>query len=236
MQPSAALTRQQVRAFDERAIKVWRVPSLVLMENAGRNAADAISTFLSGASGKSIVIAAGVGNNGGDGFVIARRLAMCGARVLVAVVGDAARFTDDARTNFDILAALTAAANTTHGPAADQWKLDLRQLSGAGVDTLGTLLAGADLVVDALGGTGISGPLRGDMAAAVEQINRAGRPVVAIDIPTGLDCDSGLAHAPTIRAAMTVTMVARKVGFDAPAAAEYTGKVVVVDIGVPMTA
>jgi NAD(P)H-hydrate epimerase len=235
MQPSAALTREQVRAFDERAIMAWRVPSLVLMENAGRNAAQAISTFLGGAAGKSIVIVCGTGNNGGDGFVIARHLAKRGGRVLVVVVGDSSKFTDDARTNVDILAALTAAANTPDAPAKAQWQMSLRQLSGDGVAPLAKLLAGADVVVDALGGTGITGPLRGDTAAAVEQINASGRQVVAIDIPTGLDCDTGAAPEPTIRAAMTVTMVARKAGFDKPGAAQYTGKVVVVDIGVPTT-
>jgi len=90
-----------------------------------------------------------------------------------------------------------------------------------------------DLVVDAVGGTGIQGPLRGDAAIAVQQVNAAGKPVVAIDIPTGLDCDTGQAYEPTIRAAMTVTFVARKKGFDAPGAEQFTGEVIVADIGVP---
>ena len=90
-----------------------------------------------------------------------------------------------------------------------------------------------DVVVDAVGGTGVRGALRGAMAAAVEAINAAGRPTVAIDIPTGLDCDTGTALGPAVRAELTVTFVARKKGFDGTGAADYTGRVVVADIGIP---
>ncbi|KKL90641.1 hypothetical protein LCGC14_1902640 [marine sediment metagenome] len=87
--------------------------------------------------------------------------------------------------------------------------------------------------MDAVGGTGIRGALRGDLAVAVEQINAAAPPVVAVDIPTGLDCDTGQAPGPAVCADLTVTFVARKTGFDAPGAAKYTGRIIVADIGVP---
>lgn len=214
----AVLSRRQVREFDRLAIEDWGVPGVVLMENAGRNATDAIEKFLGGVSGKSLAVVAGTGNNGGDGFVIARHLHLRGAGVAVFVVGELAGMTGDAAANFAILGKL---------------KMDIRACPAAALADLAEELRAFDLVVDALGGTGISGPLRGDLATAVEQINAAGRDVVAVDIPTGVDCDTGKAEGPAVRAALTVTMVARKKGFDAPGADRYTGQVVVVDIGVP---
>ena len=123
--------------------------------------------------------------------------------------------TPDAAANFAIL---------------EKLDFDIRPCPGG--PALAAELAAFELVVDAVGGTGISGPLRGEAAAAVEGINAAARPVVAVDIPTGLDCDTGSAPGPAVKADLTVTFVARKIGFDAPGAAEYTGRVVVADIGV----
>ncbi len=220
-QSEAALSRRQVREFDRLAIEQWGVPSVVLMENAGRNAADAIDSYLRGAAGKSVAIVAGTGNNGGDGFVIARHLQMRGAEVMVFLIGEPERMTPDAATNFAILRKLGIRIRPCPSEAIRDLAEDLRRF---------------DLVVDALGGTGISGALRGDLAAAVGQTNACGKKVVAVDIPTGLDCDTGQAEGPAIKADLTVTMVARKQGFDAPGAEAYTGKVVVVDIGVPYTA
>ena len=211
-----ALSRQQVRDFDRLAIETWGVPGAVLMENAGRNAADAICEFLGEIQSRRVAVVAGTGNNGGDGFVIARHLQMRGASVAVFVVGPREKMTPDAGVNFAIL---------------EKLDFDIRPFGGEAAG-LAEELGGFDLVVDAVGGTGITGPLRGAAAAAVEGINAAARPVVAVDIPTGLDCDSGSAPGPAVRADLTVTFVARKIGFDAPSAADYTGMVVVADIGV----
>jgi NAD(P)H-hydrate epimerase len=236
-----SLTRDQVRAIDRHATLVLGVPGVVLMENAGRGAADAIEAFLGGPSGracnrlggpkgllhaelrspvagKAVAVVAGAGNNGGDGYVVARHLHIRGARPAVFLVAEEGRIAGDALVNLEIIRKLG---------------LDIRQVSAADMGRLSKELAAFDLIVDAVGGTGIQGPLRGAQAAAVEQINAAGRPVVALDIPTGLDCDTGAADGPVIRAALTVTFAARKKGFDAPGAAAYTGKVVVADIGVP---
>ena len=217
------LTRQQLRDFDRRAVEEWGVPSLILMENAGRSTADVIERWRAGVTelgaGRDFAIVAGVGNNGGDGFVIARHLHLRRHGVCVFVVGDRAKLTADAATNLQII---------------ERLGLDVRWRKGDQFGKLSEELEGWDLVIDALGGTGISGPLRGELALAVEQINAARKWVVAVDIPTGLDCDTGQAHPPTIRAQLTVTMVDRKVGFAAPGADLYTGEVVVVDIGVPI--
>lgn len=215
-----SLSREEVRRIDRLALETLGVSGLVLMENAGRGAADAIADFLGGSvASQAVAIVAGGGNNGGDGFVVARHLAMRGAKVCTFLVAPADKFTPDAAANLSILRKLGH---------------DVRAL---GADELGGLaerLRRFDVVIDAVGGTGVRGALRGEMAAAVEAVNAAGRPVVAIDIPTGLDCDSGTAAGgPVVRAALTVTFVARKKGFDAPGAEQYTGRVVVADIGIP---
>jgi len=214
-----SLSRKQIRSVDRCAIETLKIPGLVLMENAGRNAADQIERFLGGVEGKSIAVVAGGGNNGGDGFVAARHLAIRGAHVVTFIVAVADGISGNAEAN------LSAIYHLGH---------DIRDSAGHGVAELLEQLKSFDLVVDAIGGTGIRGELKQGIAAAVEVVNAAGRPVVAIDIPTGLDCDTGQANDPTIRAALTVTMLARKKGFDAPQAAQYTGEVRVVDIGIPV--
>ena len=214
-----ALSRDEVRRIDRCAIETVGVPGAVLMENAGRNASDAIERLLGGAGGTSVAVVAGAGNNGGDGYVIARHLAMRGARVATFLVSPSGKIRGDARINLDVIRAL---GHEIHELATSA---ELPDLAGK--------LRTFELVVDAVGGTGIRGQLRGDLARAVEQINAAGVPVVAVDIPSGLDCDTGRATGPVVRAAMTVTFVARKKGFDAPGADAYTGEVLVVDIGIP---
>jgi NAD(P)H-hydrate epimerase len=213
-----ALTRDEIRSIDRCAIEALGIPGVILMENAGRNAADAAQELLGEAAGKSVAVVAGAGNNGGDGYVVARHLAMRGARVVTFLVVPAEKIRGDAAVN------LNAIRKLGH---------DVRELSGRQLAGLGGALAEFDLVVDAVGGTGVRGALRGGLATGVEQINAAGRPVLAIDIPTGLDCDTGEAPPPTVRAAMTVTFVKRKKGFDAEGAEAYTGEVRVADIGIP---
>jgi NAD(P)H-hydrate epimerase len=217
------MTRQQVRDFDRRAIQEYRVPGVVLMENAGRSAADLIEQhlirpLLPAPQRARVAVVAGVGNNGGDGFVVARHLHLRGHRVKVFLVGSPAKMTPDAKTHFTII---------------DKLALDIDSLTEQTLPRLSAMLAGFDLAVDALGGTGIQGPLTGEAALAVEQLSAAGIPVAAIDIPTGLDCDTGQAPGPAVRAALTVTFVAEKIGFQQPGAEAYTGQVFVADIGVP---
>jgi NAD(P)H-hydrate epimerase len=212
------LSRDEVRAIDRCAIERIGVAGVVLMENAGRQAADAVAEHLGGAAGRSAAVVAGAGNNGGDGFVVARHLALRGARVVTFLLAAPEELTADAATNYGICRRLG---------------LDIRPVGGEALAKLAGELAAFDVVVDAVGGTGIRGALRGAAATAVEQINAAGRDVVAIDIPTGLDCDTGEAPGATVRARLTVTFVARKKGFDAPGAADYTGQVRVADIGIP---
>lgn len=222
---SLALSRQQVRDFDRFCIEELKVPGIVLMENAGKNAAETIFQAID-AKPANIAIVAGGGNNGGDGFVIARHLINIGYRVRTFVVADEQKIAGDARTNLEILKNIGADIEFLIDPKGENDR----------VGFLADMLEDADLVIDAIGGTGITGALRFNVALAVEQVNQAcdreTKPVIAIDIPTGLDCDTGHADGPVIVAVLTITFVASKTGFINPEAKLFTGEVKIADIGI----
>ena len=214
------LTRDRARDVDRVAIETYGLPGIVLMENAGRNAA-ALVHALAGA-GRPVAVACGRGNNAGDGFVIARHLENLGHPVRLATVCAIDDYAGDAGTNARV--AVRAGQRIACLATGDQvaWE---------------TALAGADWIVDALLGTGATGPARGVIATAIAAINalrdRGGSRVFAVDLPSGLDCDTGTAAGACVRADVTGTFVAPKVGFDAAGAAAFTGGVRVLDIGVP---
>ena len=212
------LTREQVRRVDELAIRRYGIAGLALMENAGRNAA-AIIDRAYGPSGRAF-ICCGTGNNGGDGCVIARHLHNAGWSVRVLLVGEASRMTPDTSANLHIIQAM--GLNPITAVDADAQSALARSITED------------EVVVDALLGTGFSGEVRSPLAELIHAINAAGkRAVVAIDLPSGLDCDSGIPAAATIRADLTITFVARKTGFGSPQAGAFLGRVEVADIGAP---
>jgi NAD(P)H-hydrate epimerase len=206
------ISREQSRRLDRLAVEKYGVPSVVLMENAGRGTADVLCRL--GIAGP-VVICAGRGNNGGDGFVVARHLDLRGYAVRVLLVDDPARLSGDAAANYRILEAS---------------RVPIRRVDPA---TLSAELADADWIVDALLGTGASGEPRPPLDAVIDAINVAARRVLAIDVPSGLDCDTGQAARHTIRAAHTCTFVAQKPGFLVAGTAAHTGEIHVVDIGAP---
>ncbi len=210
------LTREQVRRVDQVAIERIGVPGLVLMENAGRGCTDALEGW--GIAGP-VLICCGKGNNGGDGFVIARHLHVRGYTPRVIVAGTEADLHGDAMTNCQILRRLP---------------IELHFL-GSTPPTAATegLFDQADWIVDALLGTGARGNPRSPCDAIIQRANAAPGRKLAIDLPSGLDCDTGQPGRPTFRADHTCTLVAAKVGFREPTAATYLGQVHVVDIGVP---
>ncbi|MBI1900701.1 MAG: NAD(P)H-hydrate epimerase [Planctomycetia bacterium] len=209
------LTRAAAAELDRRASAEFGVPSIVLMENAGRGVADVLQSV--GLNG-SVVVACGKGNNGGDGLVVARHLDLRRAAVQVLLFADPAEFKGDALANYRIVAAS---------------KIPLVSFTSFDAAQVNETLRGAGCVVDALLGTGASGAPRGILADAIRAINAAGVPVVAVDIPSGLDCDSGNAAEPTIRAQHTCTFVAAKPGLLVPAAQPYVGRLHILDIGAP---
>jgi NAD(P)H-hydrate epimerase len=215
------LNREQVRRVDRLAIERYGMTGLVLMENAGHGAAELIAGLGLGSADprRPIVVGCGTGNNGGDGFVIARHLDNCGLAVRLLLFGDPQKLTPDAKANYEI-ARLAGLPIETFGGDLDPTLLTRS-------------LAGAVCLVDALLGTGSHGEPRPPLDRVIDVFNAHGAPIVAIDLPSGLDCDTGAAASRTIRAAHTITFVAAKPGFLDPVAAPYIGRLHVVDIGVP---
>jgi NAD(P)H-hydrate epimerase len=199
------LTRAQVRELDRRAIDGFGVPGVVLMENAGRGCAELLMRL--NPERKPTVILCGPGNNGGDGFVIARHLDNHGWPVWAMPLVKTTELSGDAAVNFHIAKAAELVGDPTN--IFDGW------------------------VVDALFGTGLNRPLAPPFDAWVAMINTSNSPVLAIDIPSGLDCDTGEPLGPTVRATHTATFVAPKRGFVNPKSREWTGEVHVIDIGAP---
>jgi NAD(P)H-hydrate epimerase len=218
-----ALTREQSRELDRRALEEYCIPGIVLMENAGRGCVDVLEQL--GVAGP-VVIVCGKGNNAGDGFVIARHLEIRGYECRVVLFGDPAEYPPDAATNFAIVW-------KSEIPVDELWPweddpVELR-------DQLVSLGTGAAWIVDALLGTGARGEPRPPFDVAIDWMNArpAATRLLAVDIPSGLDCDTGQPAPHTVRADHTCTFAAIKVGFTQPDAAPFVGTLHVCDIGVP---
>jgi NAD(P)H-hydrate epimerase len=215
------MSRDEVRAVDGWAINQIGAPGVVLMENAGRSCAELVKEKLDGVDDPEVCVFCGTGNNGGDGYVIARHLLNAAFKVTVVVCGAPEKVAGDARINLDVLERLGHTIDPLD-PSSRDVEVGVRTLAGR-----------ANMIVDALFGTGLRGPLRAGHQVLVEAINALGTPILAVDIPSGLDCDTGRPLGAAIRAAYTVTFVAVKSGFAAaPEAGEYTGQVYVASIGV----
>jgi len=210
------LTRHQVRQIDRRAVAVCGMSSLVLMENAGRGCADVLCRL--GIEGP-VVVCCFKGNNAGDGFVIARHLDLRGITAEVMLWACPEELQGDAAANFRILAHTDVAVTLMLQPVA--------------AESAAKRLEEADWIVDALLGTGAKGSPRPPLDAAIELLNALPGRKMAVDVPSGLDCDTGQAARPTFRADFTCTFVAAKAGFAAEAARVWLGDVHVLDIGAP---
>jgi NAD(P)H-hydrate epimerase len=211
------LSRVEMRELDRVAIDEGHVPSLVLMENAGRGAAELVAREFSGA--KRVVVVAGAGNNGGDGFVVGRRLLAGGFDVRVVLVADAARLRGDALENHKAYIGLGGAVATASPDALAPLEDGLRD---------------ADVIVDAIFGTGLDRQVGGFESAVIERINAANAPCVALDLPSGLDADTGVPRGAAVCAEHTVTFAHRKRGLVTPLGQTHAGRVTLVDIGIPV--
>ncbi|MGE5590404.1 MAG: NAD(P)H-hydrate dehydratase [Bacillota bacterium] len=209
---------EQVRSIDQRASQRFGVTGLQLMENAGARVAAAAAGMRRGDG--PVLILAGKGNNGGDGLVAARHLQAEGISVIVALVGPEKEVAGDARVNLDI---------------AHRCGLDVRTAADdAGLDALRALRP--SLVVDALLGTGVRGAPRGVAAAAIRLANAYAAPILAVDVPSGLDADTGRAEGDCVRADRTVTMGCLKPGLVQYPGRTLAGEVDVAPIGWPLAA
>jgi NAD(P)H-hydrate epimerase len=224
-----AISGEEMTGIDRRA-QALGMPGERLMEHAGTAVAAAVRALAVDQdrwSDAPVLILCGPGNNGGDGLVAARHLARAGARVVAALVASEARpSTADARRNWDRLAG-EANVERVHAPTARD------------VAMLGSAVARYGVVVDALLGTGVKGPLRDPIRAAVELVRRArqaGVPVVAVDTPTAVDLSSGDPSDPVVQADLTVTFHRPKTGLLTRRGAAHAGRVLVAPIGIPREA
>ncbi len=217
-----SLTRAEVREVDRLAIEEYGVPGVVLMENAGAGAARLLAS--AGIDGP-VVIVCGKGNNGGDGFVIGRHLDAAGYAVRFLLACDRGDIHGDAAVNLVV---------------AERSGLEIECLARVDQAAWERSLAGASWIVDALLGTGASGPPSGAVATAMVAMNavrgRGGVRILAVDLPSGMDCDTGIAAGSVVHADLTATFLAAKRGFEVPAAAALTGPVHVIGIGAPRAA
>lgn len=211
------LTREQARELDRRAMQEFGVPGIVLMENAGRGMAELLRSL--GVDGLA-VICCGKGNNGGDGLVMARHLDNAGVRVRVLLFADPAQLSGDAAVNQHILAASGIPCEVLSGSPFDDERLRRE-------------LAPADWIVDALFGSGLRGSVQVPFDRVIAAINAAAARVFAVDIPSGLDSDTGLPLGVAVRAHHTATVAAMKQGFVQPSAGQWLGQIHVIDMGAP---
>lgn len=213
MNTDIRLTRQQIREIDRRSIEEFHIPGIVLMENAARAVAEASMQFLSG-TGKNALILCGGGNNGGDGLAVARHLHNRSIDVSIGLTVDPEKYQGDALVNWNVVKAMELRTARITAEAISQSR--------------------TDLIIDAIFGTGLQQvprPPFGEIVAAIKQL---GQPVLAVDLPSGMDCDTGQALGDCISATLTVTFVAEKAGFEHPSAKALLGEVLVGDIGCPI--
>jgi NAD(P)H-hydrate epimerase len=214
------VTSDVMRAIDNECIQELGIPGLKLMESAGIGTVQCIERELGPQSGRTVTVVCGKGNNGGDGFVIARELKRLGAQVHVYLAGHREDVSGDARANLDRL--------------GHEHVIELSD--GRSIGELVGVMAGSDLVIDAVFGTGFSGVPRGLSGTVIGQMNVSGRPVLAVDVPSGLNATTGEAEGECVDATWTCTMGLPKRGFYIGQGRRCVGRLFVVDIGVPKKA
>ncbi|HTK29460.1 MAG TPA: NAD(P)H-hydrate dehydratase [Vicinamibacterales bacterium] len=213
------LTAAQMREADRRTIEEIGIASVVLMENAGRQTVAAMEAMYDDLADRRIAVLCGRGNNGGDGFVVARTLLQRGIEPTVFLIGRVGDVRGDARANLDILGRL----GLTVVEIADSqaWELHLSEVTSC------------SLIVDAIFGTGLNAPVAGLVESVIADVNASGIPVVAVDLPSGLSADTPDTIGDSIQASLTVTLAAPKLPLVLPPGEMRSGDIVIADIGIP---
>lgn len=215
-------TKEEIRQVDKKAIEEYGIEEIALMENAGRAVADAAAAFFEHIKGTSVFVAAGTGNNGGDAFVAARHLLNNNAKVTIFVVGNMEHMTKSAHINYNVLERMQA--NLYHIDTECDW------------DKVKLALELSDVIIDGICGTGITLPLRKEQQKMVTCINKVHKPVVAVDVPSGLESDKGIVYeGQAVKATVTVTMGIPKTGLLLYPGAYYVGKLIDDNIGIPLS-
>ncbi len=217
-----AVSPQEMKKIEDRASAMGVAP-ILLMENAGRSVAELISNRFPDLTNKSICIVCGTGNNGGDGFVAGRHLAVFGAKVDVILLGiESSIKTAEARSSWRQIKAMRRTISTYSIDEEDR------------INDVKALVVDADIVIDAVLGTGVEGNLRPLASRAIELINSSSADKISVDIPSGLDPLTGFVHNVAVEADVTVTFHKMKVGLEGRK--KQTGEVVVSRIGIPIEA
>jgi len=212
-------TAEQMQELDRKAIEAYRIPGIVLMENAGRGATEVISNTFPDLQKMKIAIVAGKGNNGGDGFVIARYLLNRRISVKVYLLADSKGLRGDAETNFQIFQRMKGEVISV--PSSKDYQKVKKELEKF------------DLLIDAIFGTGLDAEVRGYYREVIDHLNTLQKPIVAIDIPSGLDANTGKPFGTAVRASLTITFGLPKIGHVISPGLDYVGKLKLVDIGLP---
>ena len=213
------VTADEMKALDRAAIEDYGISGLVLMENAGRQVVDLIHRVLGEVRGRVVTIFTGKGNNGGDGYVIARHLLNMGAEVKVLSLVNTGEVTGDAAVNLEI------------------WRKIGQKVyivfQGDGINIVRLALMNTDFIVDAIYGTGFKGKMPEKTGRIIELLNSSGKPIVAVDIPSGLEADTGRINGPCINAHYTVTFGLPKLGLFLEPGTDFAGEITVADISLP---
>jgi ADP-dependent NAD(P)H-hydrate dehydratase / NAD(P)H-hydrate epimerase len=213
------VTADQMQALDRKAIEEVRIPGIVLMENAGRGAAEIILKAFPDLPRQRIAILAGKGNNGGDGFVIGRHLLNQRLSVKVFLLADPKALRGDAETNFQIF--LRMKGEVIPISSSLEYQRVKKEIEAS------------DLLVDGILGTGLDAEVRGYYREVIHHLNTLRKPMVAIDIPSGLDATTGKPLGTAVRASLTITFALPKVGHLVSPGTDYVGELKVIDIGIP---
>lgn len=206
-------TAQEMRDLDTNAIENYGIPGIVLMENA-------VIKFMNNIDLEkdNYLIISGTGNNGGDGFGIARQLKLLGKNVKVALIGNPFEIKGDAQTNYNIL---------------EKLGIEVSVINDINWDRLEELSEESDVIVDAIFGTGLNSDIKGYLMYVIAIINSSGKIVYSVDLPSGLNADSGKPMGASVQAEKTITFQYMKKGFENEDSKKYTGQVVVESIGIP---
>ena len=210
------LTREKIRMLDSLAEETYKIPGIVLMENAGRKTAEIVRGLMIARSWKTLAVVCGKGNNGGDGYAAARHLHNWGVALRIFSLSDPVGLSGDAGANHKIASAMKIPVDRV---------LNLKILEES--------LKEYDVVIDAVLGTGIEGKVRGTSEGAVTAIRKCGRPVISLDIPSGLDANTGQILGVCVNADYTITYAAPKQGFESENGPEMCGEIHLADIGIP---
>ncbi|MCH8311847.1 MAG: NAD(P)H-hydrate dehydratase [Nitrospinae bacterium] len=215
------LTAAEMQAIDRHAIEECGIPGMILMENAGRESVETLKRKFPDLASKKIVVFAGKGNNGGDGFVMARHLLNMGTDVWVLLLGKTGELKADAKINAEI---------------AQKIGVKINEVDAGNFKSFDHRLRHCDLVIDAIFGTGLSKPATGFYAEVFEKINHLQKFVVSVDIPSGVDSDSGCLIGPHVQADLTLALAMLKRSHATFPSAGVMGDIEVIDISIPQKA